>query len=51
MPPRSDRLKVTNGSESGCVNLYLSFLLNGIKRILAVIRRFRVGALRWRGEY
>ena len=51
MPPLSDRLKVTNGREYGCVNLYLSFLLNGIKRILAVISRFRVGALRWRGEY
>jgi hypothetical protein len=52
MPPRSDRLKVTNGREYGCVNLYLSLLLNGIKkRILAVIPRFGVGALRWRGEY
>ncbi len=51
MPPRSNRLKVTNGREYGGVNLYLSLLLNGIKRILAVIRGFGVGALRWRGEY
>lgn len=52
MPPGSDRLKVTNGREYGCVNLYLSLLLNGIKRILAVmIRGFGVGALCWRGEY
>lgn len=33
-----DSLKVTNGSEQAFVPLYLSLLLNGIKRLLAVIR-------------
>ncbi|CAA9370051.1 hypothetical protein AVDCRST_MAG84-4231 [uncultured Microcoleus sp.] len=37
MPQLPDRLKVTNGSEYGFVPLYLSLLLNGIKRFLAVI--------------